>query len=222
MKILFLTITLSAAAIVFTACQTMTNMNNAVPNANGNMNGMDHNAMPMNGNMMNQNSMTSNQSMMKSDPNAADSPYECQFIDTMTTHHNSAIEMAKMAVEKTQNAELKTFAQKIISDQNKEITQMKDWREKWFAGKPMARNMEMSGMKSSMPNMKTLETATGKEFDFAFIDAMISHHAGAVQMAKDALAKTEKPEIKTLAQNIIKAQEGEIKKMQAWKTAWSK
>ena len=56
----------------------------------------------------------------------------------MTHHHQGAVEMAKMAVEKTQNAELKTFAQKIIADQKKEIAQMKDWREKWYAGKPAA------------------------------------------------------------------------------------
>lgn len=216
MKTLFLTITLSIAAIAFTACQTATNMNNAVRNSNGNMNGMNHNAMPMNGNGM------MNQSDMKSSPNAASQPFDCQFIDTMTAHHQSAIDMATTAIPKTQNAELKAFAQKIISDQNKEIAQMKDWREKWFKEKPMAMNMEMSGMMSSMPDMKKLETASGKEFDLAFLDAMIPHHAGAVQMAKDALTKAEKPEIKTLANNIIKAQEEEIKKMQAWKTAWSK
>jgi uncharacterized protein (DUF305 family) len=226
MKTLFLTITLSFAAIAFAACQTATNTNNAAGHSNGDMNGMNHNAMPMNGNMMNGNGMMSNQSMMKSDPNAAASPFDLQFIDTMTAHHGSAIEMAKIAIGKTQNAELKAFAQKIISDQNKEIAQMRDWREKWFSGKPAAMNMEMPGMKSSMPDMdaamKKLEGAAGKEFDLAFLDAMIPHHEGAVQMAKDALIKAEKPEIKTLATNIIKAQEDEIKKMQAWKTAWSK
>ena len=221
MKTLFLTVTLSVAAIAFAACQTATNTNNATQHSNGNMNGMNHNLMPMNGNTMNHNGMM-NQSDMKSSPNAASQPFDLQFIDTMTGHHKSAIDMAKMAVEKTQNAELKAFAQKIISDQNKETAQMKDWREKWFTGKPSAMNMEMSGMMSSMPDMKKLETASGKEFDLAFLEGMIPHHAGAVQMAKDALTKTEKPEIKTLAQNIIKAQEEEIKKMQTWKTAWNK
>lgn len=216
MKTLFSILAVGIAALVFAACQGATNTNTA-RNSAGDMNGMDHNTMPMNGN--------SNMAMdmpMESSPNAASQPFDLQFIDTMTEHHRSAITMAKMAVEKTQNAELKTFAQKIISGQNTENAQMKDWREKWFAGKPLAINMKMAGMTQSMPEMKKLETATGKDFDLAFLDAMIPHHAGAVTMAKEALDRAERPEIKTMANQIIKAQEAEIKRMQAWKTASDK
>ena len=227
MKTFILTITLSVAAIAFAACQPASNANmrnNTALNSADNMNGMNHNSMPMNGNITNQNSMMSNQSIMRSSPDAASQPFDLQFIDTMTAHHGGAIDMAKMAVEKTQNAQLKAFAQKIISDQNKENEQMKDWREKWFKDKPAATNMEMPGMMDAMKNMGTnkMKAASGKDFDLMFLEMMTSHHAGAVSMAKDALKKAEKAEIKTLAQNIIKAQEEEIKKMQAWKTAWSK
>ena len=216
MKKLSLLITAVIASFMLIACQTATNTN-TVRNSTANMNGMDHNTMPMNGN--------SNMAMdmpMKSSPGAASQPFDLQFIDTMSEHHRSAIAMAKMALEKTQNPELKTFAQQIISDQDKENSQMKDWREKWFAGKPMAMNMEMAGMTESMPEMKKLENATGKEFDLAFLDAMIPHHTGAVAMAKEARTKSERAEIKTIADQIIKAQESEIKKMQDWKTAWNK
>lgn len=218
MKTTLLTLILIAAVIAFGACQPATNTNTGAnttaANSAGNMNGMNRGAMPMNGNTNMSAGMP-----MKSSPDAASQPFDLQFIDTMTAHHNSAIGMARMAVDKTQNAELKAFAQKIISDQTKENAQMTAWREKWYAGKPMAMNMEMSGMMQSMPDMKKLGTADGKVFDIAFLDAMIPHHIGAVQMAKDALAKAEHPEIKTLANQIVKAQEAEIKKMQEWKAA---
>jgi uncharacterized protein (DUF305 family) len=190
-----------------------------------NMNGMNHNSMPMNANhdMSNMKHM----SEMKSDPNAASAPYDLQFIDTMTHHHQGAIEMAEMALKKSSNAELKTFAQKIIDDQKKEIAQMKEWREKWYAGKPAAMNMEMPGMGDSMKmmmgdGMKKMEAATGKDFDNHFLDMMTPHHAGAVVMSKEALTKAEHPEIKTLANQIIKAQEAEIKMMVDWKAKWAK
>ncbi len=104
---------------------------------------------------------------------------------------------------------------------------MKDWREKWYSGKPAAKNMEMSGMADSMKmmmggEMKKLEDATGKAFDLMFLDMMSPHHAGAVVMSKEALTKAEHPEIKTLANQIIKAQEAEIKMMADWKAKWSK
>ena len=164
---------------------------------------------------------------MKSDPNAASAPYDLQFLDTMSAHHQSAVDMAKMVDGKTDNAELKKFAAGIIADQNKEIAQMKEWREKWYSGKPAAKNMEMSGMMDSMKmmmggEMKKMEDATGKAFDLMFLDMMTPHHAGATVMAKEALTKAEHPEIKTLANQIIKAQEAEIKMMSDWKAKWSK
>ena len=226
MKIIILTFVLSIAAIAFAAC-SQTGGNNSAMNHGG----MNHNSMnsnsSMNMNGMNHNSMNSNMPMnhsdMKSDANAASAPYDLQFIDTMTAHHAGAVEMAKMVDGRTENADLKKFAAQIIKDQEKEIADMKDWREKWFKGAPRAMNMEMPGMMDSMKmDMSKLSNSKGKEFDLAFIEMMTPHHQGAVSMAKEALTKSEKPEIKTLAGNIIKAQEAEIKMMADWKTKWAK
>ena len=228
MKTIILIVILSVAAFVLAACpSTPMNMNANTPmnNANAPMN-MNGNSMPSNMPMKDDSNMPG-MSDMKSSPNAASAPYDLQFIDTMTMHHQGAIDMAKMALEKSQNADLKKFAQKIIDDQNKEIAQMKEWRGKWFKDKPEAMNMEMSGMKDSMKmmmgeDMKKMQAASGKECDLMFLDMMTPHHQGAITMAKEALTKTEKPEIKTLSNNIIKAQEAEIKQMADWKAKWSK
>lgn len=217
--------TLALGAVGLAACgqaggnSSSMNHNSMMKNSNSsmNMNGMDHNTMPMNSNM------SMDHSAMKSSPNAASRPYDLQFIDTMTAHHKGAVDMAKMVDGKTQNPEIKKFAAQIIADQEKEISQMKDWREKWFAGKPMAVNMEMPGMMDSMKmDMVKLTNSKDKEFDLAFIDMMTPHHEGAVAMAKEALQKSGKPEIKTLAGQVIKAQEAEIKMMSDWKAKWSK
>jgi len=206
---------------------TNSSMNQNMMNGNSmNHNTMNHNAMNHNA-MMNSNMSGMNHGDMKSSPNAAAQPYDLQFLDTMVHHHQGAVDMAKMVDGKTDNAELKKFAAAIIADQNKEIAQMKEWREKWFAGKPAAMNMEMSGMMDSMKmmmgdEMKKLEAATGKNFDLLFVEMMIPHHDGAVVMSKEALTKAEHPEIKTLANQIIKAQEAEIKMMNDWKAKWAK
>lgn len=220
---LALVLTVALAALGAACSQTANNsamngMNHNSMNSNSmNMNGMNHNSMPMNSNM------PMNHSSMQSSPNAASQPYDLQFIDTMIAHHTSALDMARLAATNTNNPELKKFATQIFDDQTKEINQMKEWREKWFAGKPQAVNMEMPGMRESMQmEMTALDKARDKDFDAEFIRLMIPHHNGAVLMAKEALTKSEKPEIKTLAGNIIKAQEAEIKMMKEWKTKWSK
>ena len=58
--------------------------------------------------------------------------------------------------------------------------------------------------------------------DEHFIEQMIPHHDGAIDMAKLALQKAKRPEIKTLAENIISAQEKEITDMQGWYKSWYK
>jgi uncharacterized protein (DUF305 family) len=216
-----------ALSVLGAACSQPTNNGNATASHAGmNHNStMNHNGMPMNAANHNMSQMQHGE--MKSDAGAASQPYDLQFIDTMVHHHEGAIQMSKSFLDKTQNEELKKFAQQIINDQQKEIAQMMEWREKWFAGKPPAKNMEMPGMMDSMKmmsgdHMKMMETMSGKDSDTHFLDMMIPHHDGALTMSKDALQKAEHAEIKTLANNIIKAQEAEIKKMNDWKTAWAK
>jgi len=211
------------------ACQphpTPVDSTRHAPAANNstNFNSMNHGATDHNS--MNHSAMnheTMNHSAMQSAPNAGAQPFDLQFLDTMIAHHQGAVDMAKMVGGKTENAELEKFAEQITADQTKEIAQMKQWRDEWFAGKPSAMNMEMPGMKESMQmDMGKLANATGRDFDAAFVEMMVPHHAGAVVMSRDALNKAEHQEIKTLAGQIIQGQEAEIKLMQNWKTKWSK
>jgi uncharacterized protein (DUF305 family) len=163
-------------------------------------------------------------SIKESSPDAASAPFDLQFLDTMIEHHQTAVEMAAPIAAKPDNAELREFAAKIVADQTREIAQMKDWREQWFAEKPAALNMEMPGMLDSMRgmNIKKLKAGGGKQLDLRFLDMMTTHHQGAITMSKEALNKARHAEVKTLADQIIAAQKAEIEKMRQWKTDWDK
>lgn len=153
---------------------------------------------------------------------ASKAPYDLQFLDTMGMHHQSAVEMAKLAEDRSEHAELKAMSKKIISDQQGEISQMKSWREQWYPGKSQAMNMEMPGMMDSMKGMSMpkLAASKGKEFDSMFLDMMIKHHSGAVKMAKSAEAKAQHQEIKDLSKKMVSAQQDEIAQMKKWKVQW--
>lgn len=64
--------------------------------------------------------------------------------------------------------------------------------------------------------------AADAQFDLRFINGMIAHHEGALTMGQDALSKSKRPEIKQLAQDIVAAQQAEIKQMKQWRQAWYK
>ncbi|MEH2080037.1 MAG: DUF305 domain-containing protein [Nostoc sp.] len=166
---------------------------------------------------------------MGMDLGPADANLDLRFIDAMIPHHQGAVEMANVAQVKSKRPEIKKLADNIIKSQNQEITQMKQWRQAWYpkAGdKPMAYDSQMGHtMEMSSNQMKTMMMsqdlgAADAEFDLRFINAMIPHHEGAVTMGQDALNKSKRPEIKKLAQEIVKAQEIEIKQMQQWRKTW--
>ena len=60
----------------------------------------------------------------------------------------------------------------------------------------------------------------GAMSDRAFVEMMIPHHQGAIEMADVALAQSKRPEIRALATEIIAAQQAEIKQMETWRDAW--
>lgn len=166
---------------------------------------------------------------MAMDLGPADANFDLRFLDGMTPHHQGAVEMAKEAQQKSKRPEIQKLADNIIKSQNQEITRMKQWRQAWYpkAGdKPMAYNSQMGHMmEMSSDQMKTMMMsqdlgAADAEFDLRFINAMIPHHQGALTMAQDALSKSKRPEIKQLTQEIIKAQNTEIKQMQEWRKTW--
>jgi uncharacterized protein (DUF305 family) len=59
-------------------------------------------------------------------------PFDKAFIDAMIPHHQSAIEMAEVASEKSKNPQIRELAENIISAQQMEIEQMKQWRKQWY------------------------------------------------------------------------------------------
>lgn len=123
--------------------------------------------------------------------------------------------MAKDALNKAEKLEIKTLAQAILKAQDAEIKQMQGWRKQWYADVKDTGGMSM--------DMGPMAVKDGPEpYDIRFIDAMIPHHASAVAMATLALQKAEKPEIKTLAEAILKAQTAEIEQMTQWRAAWVK
>jgi uncharacterized protein (DUF305 family) len=159
------------------------------------------------------------------------------FIEMMIPHHQGAIEMANLALQKAQHPEVKKLATTIKADQTKEIEQMKAWYKQWYGtevsatpktgmamhhgrGQGMPRMSMHSGMMGMEMNLETLKNAS--DFDKEFVRQMIPHHESAVMMARMVANNATRPEIRNLAEAIIKSQTAEIQQMQQWYQAWSK
>lgn len=141
-------------------------------------------------------------------------PFDAAFIDGMIEHHQGAIVMAEQALAESERPEIRALAEAIIAAQAAEIAQMQAWRAEWYPDVA-----DTGGMEMDMGPMEVPADA-GIPFDLRFIDAMIPHHEGAVDMAEAALDNTEHDEIRTLADAIIATQTAEIEQMQAWRVEW--
>ena len=149
------------------------------------------------------------------------------FIEQMIPHHEGAVAMAKLALEKSKRQEIKTLANAIITGQTKEIGDMTLWYKNWF-GKDVPKvstGMMGGGMMSGsgmhmggQEDIYALQTAT--DFDKAFLEAMIPHHQLALMMVQMLESGTNRPEMIQLAKNITVSQSKEIKDMQGWYQEW--
>jgi uncharacterized protein (DUF305 family) len=133
--------------------------------------------------------------------------------------------MAGQASSSASSLEVKELASKISGAQGPEIDLMNSMLNAWAAPTvaPTATSMPaMPGMDhGSMPGMMSdaqmsqLATVSGPAFDKAFLQMMIQHHSGAIQMAQTEQAQGNNPQAKDLAGRIIADQQQEIGQMQA-------
>ena len=78
----------------------------------------------------------------------------------------------------------------------------------------------MGGMNHGMDHSAMSLGPADADFDLRFLDGMVPHHEGAVVMAQEVLAKSQRPELKKLANEVIAAQKKEITQMQQWRKEW--
>jgi uncharacterized protein (DUF305 family) len=142
------------------------------------------------------------------------------FAQQMIPHHSQALDMAKLVPSRSTNPKVVDLASRIEKAQDPEIQQMQGWLTTWGAPSTSSMPGMDHGSMGSMPgmmsdaDMQKLDQAKGAEFDKMWLEMMVKHHQGAVEMAKTELTKGSNADAKALAQKIIDAQQAEITEMQ--------
>jgi uncharacterized protein (DUF305 family) len=145
------------------------------------------------------------------------------FATDMIPHHQQAVQMAELAADQAGSEEVRQLAEEIEAAQGPEIETMTGWLDDWGQEAPSGSmghgDMGHGDASGGMPGMMTademnmLEDAEGAEFDRMFLEMMVRHHEGAIDMARTEQANGDNPEAIALAQQIETDQEAEIAKM---------
>lgn len=162
------------------------------------MPGMDHGTDPM--------PDSSETEFTFNDPDVA-------FAMNMIAHHQQAIDMSDMILAKDGVDErVLTLAADIKDAQGPEIETMSSWLEQWGQSTDMG-GMDHGGMMSE-DDMRALDAATGPEASRLFLEQMIVHHAGAIDMAEAEISDGENAKALALAEKVVADQTAEIQTMQ--------
>ncbi|MDQ0794244.1 DUF305 domain-containing protein [Streptomyces sp. B1I3] len=145
--------------------------------------------------------------------NAAD----VAFAKGMIPHHRQAVEMADLTPSRAESAEVKELAGEIKKAQYPEIKTLSGWLTSWGETVPaegaMDHSMHDMGGMMTAEDMDSLTKASGPAFDTAFMEVMIKHHEGAVEMARTEKADGSFPDATKMADAIITSQTAEISRM---------
>ena len=155
---------------------------------------------------------------------------DLMFLTHMIVHHQQAVEMAAWVPSRSHREEFVRFARYVDGAQRAEIDQMNTLlREAADRGMSpphheMTGDPPMHGMLSKA-QMATLAAASGPQFEKLWLEGMIYHHQGALDMARaQQEAQFEDRHqpygIDVLVDDILNSQRAEITKMQGWLTQW--
>jgi uncharacterized protein (DUF305 family) len=164
---------------------------------------------------------------------------EAGFARDMQVHHQQAVQLSVLARDRSQNEEVRQLALDIGTSQGQQAGQMYAWLASW--GLPQAPPGERmawmslptldgdaghghaaSGMSGdAMPgyaseeDITRLTAASGTDADRIFLELMIAHHQGGVDMAESILERSRDPLVTPLARNVVRVQQSEIEYMES-------
>ncbi|MET7335249.1 DUF305 domain-containing protein [Nonomuraea sp. NPDC005650] len=164
------------------------------------------------------------------DGTPGDTSPEAGFARDMAAHHAQAVDMAFIIRDKGPAKEIRNLAFDIINTQANQRGMFLGWLQQWGLDqatdqRPMAwmsghgHSGAATATPGTMPGMATpqeltqLKQAQGTQAEVLFLQLMIRHHEGGVQMSEGLLKLSTRAEVVSMAQKIVQGQSGEIKLM---------
>ena len=143
---------------------------------------------------------------------SAHNDQDVMFAQMMLPHHEQAVEMSDALLAKGDGVDpdVATLAEQIKAEQGPEIIQLASWLQGW--GEPTESGHAMSGMMSDS-DMTDLDQASAKDAGKLFLQQMVQHHEGAVDMARSEVDKGMNTDAVAMAKSIVSSQTEQITQM---------
>ena len=141
---------------------------------------------------------------------------EKEFLTDVIAHHEGAIAMAYVALEHSDRPEIIKLANTIITMEKKNIDTTYVWRRDWYQD---SSHIFIDQVDPKITMIKDLGTKDA-DFDARFLNAMITHHEGAIKMLSNNLTPETREEVRTMSTGAIAGLSQDIIMMQKWLKEW--
>ncbi|MGX6604592.1 DUF305 domain-containing protein [Micromonosporaceae bacterium Da 78-11] len=143
---------------------------------------------------------------------------DVMFLQMLIHHQKQGLEMAGIAADRAQNAEVKTLAQAVQAIEKDELTMMQAWLAQWkepaTVGTDANLHADHGGLPATGPaEIKALKTVKAKSFDTAFLNLFLAHQHNAIEMAHLENANGKNAETKAFADRVRESRQGEVQQM---------
>ena len=143
---------------------------------------------------------------------------DVMFAQMMLPHHKQAVEMSDMLLAKGSGVDtgVTDLAKQIKAEQSPEINQLTSWLKGWdepTESEHSGMGHSMSGMMSDS-DMNDLDQASAEDAAKLYLEQMVQHHKGAVDMAKTEVDKGKNTDAVAMAKSIVSSQTEQITQMQ--------
>lgn len=151
---------------------------------------------------------------------------EVTFLAEIIGHHQGAIQMAELELERGTSPDIRTHAENIIANQQHQIEQFTRWLDQWYgltpeeakAQAPEEARQEMATMEEEMQRMheELVAVPAGEGFDVAFVQKMIPHHSSGIIEFLEPQARAPHAQLRVAAAAGITTQQAEIADFRTW------
>ncbi|MEV5694877.1 DUF305 domain-containing protein [Micromonospora globbae] len=151
---------------------------------------------------------------------------EITFLAEIIPHHQAAIVMSELELERGESPNIRTQAENIIANQRHQIEQFTRWLDEWYGltpeeaadEAPEEAQREMAALERETEQMieELRETPEGPGFDVAFVERMIPHHQAGIIEFLEPQSRAPHAQLRVAATSGIVTQESQVADFRTW------
>lgn len=157
------------------------------------------------------------QQMLQSMQQLAPCDYDRAYLQAMIQAQCGVVEWSNLANSRANHADLRRFAERVADDESQLSIKYSTWLHEWYG--ISSRTCERATPMDA-DTLACLQNVSGRDFEIAYMQALITYFSEAIQLSCNAQEKAARPELKTTASALATKYTNNIQQLRSWAASW--